>query len=1174
MQIVRTLLRPQSLSVALGMSVLAALILLWGPALQLGGVAPLAELPGQIGALLLLPLGLGAVLLLRQQIGQAIQQRVTDALAQPPEAEAAPETAEADAAARQELALVTQRFREALRILRRRRFAGSGGRRWLYQLPWYVVIGPPGSGKTTAVTQSGLSFPLADSHGQAALGGIGGTRHCDWWFTDDAVLIDTAGRYTSQDSAASRDRAAWLGFLRLLRRFRRRQPLNGVIIAIGIDLLMAAPDSVRLDHARRLRQRVNELQAELGLRLPVYVLLTKFDLIAGFVEFFDDLDQQGRGAVWGMTFPHGAAEPPGGHVAEFGAEFDALLRRLDERLLERLQREGDPQRRALIFGFPQQVASLKGLLQHFLSEAFAPSSFADPPLLRGAYGVSGTQSGTPLDRVTEAMARSFAVERRPPAGFAGQPRSYFLRQLLHEVIFPEAGLVSQDPARARRQARLRLALLAAAGLALLAGAGLGTQSYLRNARLAEAVQEEAAQLAASADALALQRVDSADLRPVLPLLDRLRDLAARLARPSATGPLPGLDQHAKLATEAAAAYRRGLNSILLPRLLLRLEAQLQRPGQTATALYEPFRAYLMLGQQGPLRRPALRAWLLADWQAEFPGEEQAATRQALQQHLEVLLEAPLAAIGLNGPLIAQLRGQLQQASLPRLVLEAILASPEAARLPAWRVADFAGPGAEAALRRRSGQPLVAGIAGLFTQAGFREGFLRLLPAMAQQQAEDRWVVFPPSPAEREPEARRAAARQLLLDATALYLQEFSLRWDQLIADLTVPPIREVADALRVLNILAAPTSPLRLLLVAAARETALGPAPAEPGAAPPPLPAPDTPEGLAARYTAEHFRALRQLVEVPPGSQAGAQAPIDEAIRDLDRLYRALGELQGGGDPARQAAQTAAALAQIERRAASLPPPIDQWILGVGRGGAEASAGDARQQLEAAWRGGPGQACQRLTERRFPFVAGAQAEIPLGEFGRLFGRDGLIDGFFDSQLKGLVETGRSPWAPRGTAPAELRLSRPALAQFERAAAIRDSLFQDGGLRPSLGFSLALVQADPGLRAVVLELDGRRLEFRPGDAGAQRLRWPGAEGVGGAALSLEGPQGATTLASARGDWALFRLLQALPPRPRGPDALELVVAAEGRQAVFLLTADAAANPFARGLLAGFRCPQGL
>ena len=92
--------------------------------------------------------------------------------------------------------LLETRMREAIATLKR----SSGKRNFLYEIPWYVIIGPPGAGKTTALVNSGLKFPLAGSSRAQPVAGVGGTRNCDWWFTDEAVLIDTAGRYTTQDS--------------------------------------------------------------------------------------------------------------------------------------------------------------------------------------------------------------------------------------------------------------------------------------------------------------------------------------------------------------------------------------------------------------------------------------------------------------------------------------------------------------------------------------------------------------------------------------------------------------------------------------------------------------------------------------------------------------------------------------------------------------------------------------------------------------------------------------------------------------------------------------------------------------------------------------------------------------------------------------------------------------
>lgn len=148
-----------------------------------------------------------------------------------------------------------------------------------------MIFGAPGSGKTTALTNSGLQFPLGDALGENAVKGIGGTRNCNWWFADEAILIDTAGRYTTQDDLDGSSKAGWEGFLSLLRRYRRSQPINGALVTLSIpDLLNRDPEEQRQE-LRSIRQRLSELDGYLRARVPVYIVLTKADLLHGFVEF-------------------------------------------------------------------------------------------------------------------------------------------------------------------------------------------------------------------------------------------------------------------------------------------------------------------------------------------------------------------------------------------------------------------------------------------------------------------------------------------------------------------------------------------------------------------------------------------------------------------------------------------------------------------------------------------------------------------------------------------------------------------------------------------------------------------------------------------------------------------------------------------------------------------------
>jgi len=312
------------------------------------------------------------------------------------------------------------------------------------ELPWYVMIGAPGSGKTTALLNSGLRFPLMNRDGTTQVSGVGGTRNCDWWFTDEAVLLDTAGRYTTQESNTRADAAAWHGFLALLKQARPSMPLNGVLVSVSASDLMLWTKPERTKFAAHVRMRIAEIYAALAARLPIYMLVTKCDLIAGFNEFFGDLNQEARAQVWGTTFPTDV--DPSFMGAPYAKEFEALEARLGAEMLARIHEEKDLQRRAAIYRFPQQFHAMGPLLAEYLVQSFSTQVDGKPLFLRGVYFTSGTQEGNPIDRVLGALASTFKLDRGNPVVDGSTGKSYFVTRLLREVVFPEAKIGTVDEA--------------------------------------------------------------------------------------------------------------------------------------------------------------------------------------------------------------------------------------------------------------------------------------------------------------------------------------------------------------------------------------------------------------------------------------------------------------------------------------------------------------------------------------------------------------------------------------------------------------------------------------------------------------------------------------------------------------------------------------------------------
>ena len=539
-----------------------------GDLLVLGGWRPLEGTGGRLASILLV-----AAVWVGAETWRAHRSRRSNARML--EMLAAADGADSAARAAREVEVLRQRFEQAARLLRTARFRGPDGElRYVSELPWYVFVGAPGSGKTTALVNSGLRFPLRGTGGDPSLTGVGGTRNCDWWFTEDAVLLDTAGRYTTQESDREADAAAWAGFLGLLKRFRPQRPLNGVLVTLSVSDLLLWDEEQRARYAGHVRARLAELHERLGLGLPVYVMITKADLLAGFMEFFGELDVDARAQVWGATFGDTEASTAG--VTDFSAEFAAVERRLGAAMIERLQQEPDLQRRAAIYRFPQELHGVGGLIAGFLEAAFARQP-GNAALLRGVYFMSGTQEGSPIDRVLGSLARSFGLSPAASPALGGTGKSFFLAHLLQKVVFPESGLAGADPLLERRARRGRLAAYGAIASVLIGLGALWTSAYFASRSFVFLARSSTDAARRALDALGSAPAGSETL--LLRALDKLRDLPGGYADAQQSehrGSGWGLSQMPKLAPQAMRAYRNALADALLPRVGAALEDSMRR----------------------------------------------------------------------------------------------------------------------------------------------------------------------------------------------------------------------------------------------------------------------------------------------------------------------------------------------------------------------------------------------------------------------------------------------------------------------------------------------------------------------------------------------------------------------------------------------------------------------
>jgi type VI secretion system protein ImpL len=1153
--------------VGIGLTSVCALVYLAGPLISIGGWHPFESYIVREIAILLLVAAFASVMAFNWNRRKKATAKIAEGIATPDKVED-----DAD--------VLKDRMKDALATLK----AASGGKSdFLYELPWYVLIGPPGSGKTTALVNSGLKFPLSRGATPAAIAGVGGTRYCDWWFTEQAVMIDTAGRYTTHDSDAAADKQSWIAFLDLLKKNRSRQPINGVLVAISLeDLMTLAPADIAA-HANAIRARLLELHERLKVDFPVYALFTKGDLVAGFTEYFANLSDQGRHQVWGATFQ--TDDKTRNLVGDIPKEFDHLIERLNSELTDRLQDEPTPSNRVLLYGFPTQMAALKRPIFDFLNQIFEPTRYHANATLRGFYFTSGTQHGTPIDRLIGALAKSFGAEQVGAQAYSGLGKSFFLTDLILKVIIGEAAWVSTDRAAVRRARIIKACLYSTVALFAVAMTGLWWLSYTRNRELISATQLAVADYARQAGPYAHETIiGDRDLHKVLPLLYKLRNLPTGYATRETPTPLLatlGLSQRERLQISAEQAYHVSLERLFRPRLMFRLEEVLEANKSNPGYVYEALKAYLMIAGVERADRDLILGWMRNDWSENlYPGAPNAEGRKALEGELVAMLDLeggdePL--VEPNWGLIEECRRILARLSIADRAYQLLKSQARQSIAPDWVASHHGGPDFAIVFEAASGDGVeTISVPGFYTYDGFRRGFIDKLPTIAEQLQRDNWVLGDVG----KLEAIKSQFDSLVRDLLDRYARDFVAVWKQALEKLRIRALNAGKPKYEALNAAAASTSPIRLLIESIRDESTLTRERKDPKAngsdakkepATPPLLGAQA--GSPGAYIEAQFKPFHQVVEGD-----GSRRMIDVILGDLTAINNSLQTIVL--NPAQEQQATAALrsqVAQFKNDALRMPAPFNSMLLQSANSFENTIANDTYRQIRDEFQKSVYGPCQSLATNRYPLDRGARAEVGLADFGRLFGGNGYFDGFFKKFLEPYADTTQREWKWRQDNPVAKQMSAETLRQFQRAAQIKDAFFPTNGNVPAVSLTVT-PPALPGTGLMAkLEINGIAVTSsnQPNPAPVA-VQWPGAGGRTVVSLSQDPPVAGAQPSEQNGgggQWALFRLLDraSKSPRPNGITASWIV---GGRDVPFQFGTGTVFNPLQLPALTEFKCPTSL
>jgi type VI secretion system protein ImpL len=357
------------------------------------------------------------------------------------------------------------KWKEAMESLKKSHLKRQGNP--LYVLPWYMILGKSGTGKTTAIKSADLSSSFAEV---SSVSGISGTRNCDWWFFEQAILIDTAGRYAIPVDG-DRDMDEWQKFLGLLAKYRKKEPLNGLIVTVSADALNDDGSQELERYGKDIRKRLDELMRVLNAKFPVYIMVTKCDLIQGMTQFCDSLGETNLGQTMGMV-NHNLEKDPEGLVSDCFKTMGERIRDIRLLMLQKLKRDTISPELIL---FPSELDRLKPGLQSFIKGAFQENPYQETPFFRGVFFSSGRQEGTPFSHFLKGMGLITEQEVLP-----GTSRGLFLHDFFSRLLPSDRGLFTQTQ-RGNAWAKLTRNLgFAAWSTLLIAVCGILSFSFVKN----------------------------------------------------------------------------------------------------------------------------------------------------------------------------------------------------------------------------------------------------------------------------------------------------------------------------------------------------------------------------------------------------------------------------------------------------------------------------------------------------------------------------------------------------------------------------------------------------------------------------------------------------------------------------------------------------------------------
>lgn len=1054
-------------------------------------------------------------------------------------------------------------------------------RNYLYSLPWYLVLGLENAGKTSLINRSGQKFVFSSvmrASGQKSEN----PYSFDWWIGDESVLIDPDGELLTQgnrseDNDGAMERRLWLHFVKWLDRTRSRRPLNGIVLALDVSHLATATASERKAYASLLRARLRELMETLSTRLPVYIALTKLDLLYGFEPFFKHYTKSQREEVLGFTFSLDSIDNLDNWLEEFGKDYAEFVERINNALPHAVSAPMSLEERNAIYSFTRQVSGLKEILGQFFQDALASDQFSTSALVRGAYFTSVYQQGVPTNAFDDAASRRYGLSHAVnTAQRAKNSTIYFTQKLFTNIIYPEAGLASDNFRIARQKRRLMALSVITGTIATLLLVGNWHRNYLANVEHANAVLAKVNQYRDEFPS----KASLASQKDVLEPLNKIREATLEFGffreKPKYVSDF-GLYQGHTIGPMVEATYLNLLETRFLPLLMADVVMDLNQ-AQTDEEKLAVLRVYRMMVDKSGRYQDYVMDYFSRYWQQEFSGRRE--IQEELLGHLDYAMRhTDLAGESLHGnkaatkvmkpyePTIAKVQAELGSMPNDQRVYRNLKLNAQTVLGPAINLRNLVGPVFDVVFEERVMNSSSLYIPQMLTKRGFEEYFMPRSESVSELALIDSWVLGQSKSAQFS-EADKQALRNKIRDQ---YVADYTNTWRAALNEIDVKYFSDINDAVAVLDNLTGNIEPMQRLLRTLDTNTELYASLPDDDAAQQALL--QSPKYKVASMIESPFAELNDMLK-PVGDKPAYMNEVLASVEELQNYLKAIQTAPDVGTAALDATKARVKLVNadpiytLKRIASGLPKPLDSMIAKIADESWYVIKQEAIRHLEVRWHDDVYNTFQRKLAGRYPFNPKAKKDASLQDFEAFFAPNGTLDNFYNNQLRMFIEENITVNDGEN---AQSLIRKDVLGQIKQAQKIRDAFFNRKGIL-DVSFSVEPLRLSGNKRRSVLNVDGQYLAYSHGPRDSVELIWPNTlrdSAVSKVTLVPTQSNMSPRSIDIQGPWAFFRLLDQGDVVAASATSVDYKFDVDGGDMIYRINSEANANPFTERLFNSFK-----